>query len=329
MSVILAESAEFEVGLNKILTPQGSRVALQPNQGRNLTIAGLIINSSVPNQSWILSNGRNLQLNCGRYKSSPAFIHLSANSDLLSGCVSVTRQTLQTPNGDYVVILEDSKIDLFPNGDLLSSSKTLGRIHIGEDETLAIEEGSSLRFHENGNLYFLYPKQGEHFSASTEISSQTHFQQPVDSDPFPVMFHENGQISTALLTSYNNYDMTFTAYGSDVNFTVSSGPVGFDKDGNIDRILSTDSINLVVQEETFVRSTEVTTDIISYGKFTPGMEVTIIKQSQLFLVNEDGVKRLRAYPENGSNGLIYFNELSNEPFTQGVTKPLYSTGLNN
>lgn len=329
LSVMLAESAEFEVGRNRLFAPKGSRIALQKNQGQGLSIAGLIVNAPVPNQSWTLSNGKELQLNCGKYKLSPAFIKLSRDFELLDGCTSVKNQILQNLKGDQLTIHEASKISFFPNGALLSSSMTSGAVHINNDEAVVIEWKSSLRYHTNGKIYFLHPIKGEHFHAPTEVSPQTAFWQPFERDNFPVMFHENGQISTAILSGQNEYDMEFTAYGSEVSFSISTGPVGFDEHGNIDRILSANELQLNVQEDTFIRSTEVTTDIASYGKYTVGMQVTISERSQLFLTNENGVKRLRAYPENGLHGFIYFNELSDEPFIESQEQPLYSVGLNN
>lgn len=308
---------KLALGKNELLVPKGATLSFQPNKGiaDDLQVAGLIINTRIKNQTWTTASGRALNLNCGRRPGvGAAFVHLGPNFELLDGCSATGNTLLKTKYDDDIIATDKSKLAFFLDGTVKASSRSKGKISLPNGSTVSLSPDTSLRYHDNGHLYFFYPKHGEHFTAQTEISDETFFKQPIDQDLFPILFHENGVISTGMLTGYNNYKVELKAYGADIDFSISSGPVGFDDAGNINRIVADKAFSLTVEETTYVRSTEVTTSIVSYGKFKPGSKIRFQPSTQLFLENSNGEKVLRGYPEQGNHGLMYFNELSNEPF---------------
>lgn len=313
-----AEKFNLPLGRNELKNlPIGSTLSFRPNNGPDdfLTVAGAIVNTAIPNQNWTLISGREISLNCGRYNSSPAFISLGKNNQLLSGCSTVGDQVLKTPTGDYVLARRGSRIELFPNGSLKGSTKTMGRISVLENQTVKLKDGSSLRYHDNEKLHFFFPTNKEIFEAPTEIGTNSYFEQPAGDEAFPVVFHNNGQISSAILSGYNNYRVSFEAYGEVLNFYVQSGPVGFDENGNIDRLYSTSGINLTVQKKTYIRKLSRETGSTSVETFDKGDTINIAPYTQLFLVHQTESKKvLSHYPTIETGGKEYMNELSETPF---------------
>lgn len=303
VSIQLPENAFTDI-------PAGSSLYFQKNQGQNdnLKLNGLVINAPMANQSWKLRNGNSVVLNCGRFASSPSFIKLTNEFDLLSGCKSPLPQQL----GD-LILNKDSNLDFFSSGKLKGSSKTSGTIELN-NQTVKLQQTMGLRYHDNGNLFYFHPLLGEEFSLSTELNKETLFYQPVDQNNFAVMFHENGMLSTAILKEPET-EVTVNLFGTDVSFFVASGPVGFNELGIIDRLALKSPLKLIVSETTYLRSTEINFQVASHGVAKPGVQITIKAGEQLFLNSTEEIKTLRGFTEQGLGGLAFFNEVSSTPFT--------------
>lgn len=310
IGAVIAENLSVDLGENSLKDiPAGSSVYFQKNFGEqsNLKVSGMVINRPMANQQWTFKNGKSLTLNCGRYASGPAFIELSKDFDLLSGCRSAVDQSWNS-----FIIKDKSSLAFFQNGKLKGSSLTAGTLNLN-GQSVSLEEDKGVRYHDNGQLFYFHPAAGAEFTASTELNDDTVFYQPETMDSFAVMFHENGQLSTAILKE-PEAEVTVTLFGTEVPFFIASGPVGFNESGIVDRLSLKNRLTVVVAEATFIKSTETYFQAVSYGRVTPGMEISIAAGEQLFLESSAERKNLRAFTEQGQQGLTFFNEVSSKPF---------------
>lgn len=313
----LSFKQSLKIGRNQFKDiPAGTSVNFFTNeqQEQPLKLHGLIITKKTPNQIYILKNGKKALLNCGRFKSSVAFVEFSKDGELLNGCRSALNQPFKIPNqSKEITVHEFSPISLFENGLLRSAALSSGTLELEENKIQLLPNGS-IGFHLNEKLHFFQPDHEEVFYLSTQISDRTRFYQPEKIKSFPVLFHSNGAVSTGWTDLEYEFAVTIKAFGTDLNVTSQRGPIGFDVNGQVDRLLLKKSVNLIVSDPTYVRSTEQSTGAVSRGLFRPGANVDLPSQTQLFLDNNGGFPRLSGYPEFGQHGLAFFNELSLKPF---------------
>jgi hypothetical protein len=312
ITAILEDTATIRLGKNVFENiPSGTRLYFHENNSvdDDLNLAGLIVNAPMKDQTWHFPNGLKLTLNCGKFGGSPSFIDLNPKGELLKGCFSAVDQTLNN-----LVIGETSNLEFFDDGQFKAATKVSGSLKINENEVKLADE-MSLRYHSNKNLNYFHPAPGESFEVPTEISDKTAFLQPEDQEIFPVIFHENGTISTAILADPSMpTTTTVEMFGTPIEFQIKSGPIGFNEIGLVDRLALTRNISFRAGAVTYVRSTEINYGVTRTGYAEPGREIAIKSGEQLFLDSTEEKKVLRGYTSDGSNGLQFFNELSAVPF---------------
>jgi hypothetical protein len=312
IGAVLSAPLTIDLGENSLKDiPTGSTLYFQKNSGPfdELKVAGLIINKKMSDQRWILKNQMELRLNCGRYGGSPAFIELTKEFDLLSGCKSAADQTMGA-----LRLTQKSNLTFFPNGKLKGSTLTSGTLNIN-GQIIKLAENLSLRFHDNGKLFYFHPAAGERFKLPTSLGEETIFHQPDSETLFATLFHPNGNLSTAILApTQSDLSLKISMFGTDITLPIKDGHIGFDEQGRIDRVPLKETLHIEATSLTYIKSTETTFQITSYGIIKPGMSFSIKSHEQLFLDYKNGERRLRSFTEAGSNGLRYFNVLSDKPF---------------
>jgi len=313
----LKQSQSLKIGRNKITNlPAGTRLSFFFNFGvkSNLILRGLIVTKAIPNQFYDTANDKRILLNCGRIKSSVAFVEFDESGELLSGCRAAKTQDLQPPNQTTeITVDQNSSIRFFANGLLRSASSASGVLEIQENK-IHLHPSSSLDFHANKNIHFFQPAIDESFFLRTQLSDKTGFHQPLNKNSYAVVFHPNAQVSTAWLMLEDEQHVDINAFGSDLLVKIKDGPTGFDVAGEIDRLVLNKTTLITVAEPTYIRSTEQSTGAVSLGLFKPGMQLVLLSTTQLFLKNFEKNTVLMGYPEHGQHGLVFFNELSSTPF---------------
>lgn len=316
IGAIIDEPLTLTFGENKLENiPAGSYLYFQSNNGKHedLEILRMIISKPMNNQSWTLANGTTLNLNCGKVGTSTAFLEFSSDRQLLKGCFSVGEQKIY--RGESVITtLDRSSLEFFEDGSLKASSLSRGEIFINK-QTIRLAEESSIRYHENHELYYFNPMPGEVFHFATELGEETLFTQPKNVDPFAVMFHPNGQLSTAWLAKSDNdpYLINVSMFGTMIEMAIKTAPIGFNEQGITDRLQAANRITVKASEKTYVRSTETSMGIASSGSAPEGAEITIQADQHLFFNSDSDQRVLRGFTSHGS-GLSFFNELSPTPF---------------